>query len=588
MANLYRRGPIYIFRRKVPLWAVLQVGCRTIRINTGCRERPAALRMAARLTVASDTALAALAQAAERQPPLDGHAVLMAALLQVVEGMPAPLPAAPGPDVPGPATDPTPLPSSGQAVRTGAPPPAADSVPSAPATGRTTAPARSARRDRLAALDVTRDMPLSQAFPRYRAAAQAQWDDKTRGQAAEAETVLLSLAGDIPLRALDRPFAARLIGRARHLPRLRGRSAYTGMTPAAALDAALGLQQLLATAPTPSAAGIRDRLPAYDPARHTATPAQLAGPIGAKTMNRYLTYWGGFHAWAILQTEDQPRPHAFAGLARSKQEVRAEATLGRRPWPDADLVALFRSPNWSGWHRHRHHPGPTVVQDWMYWGPLLAYFALLRLEEIAQIKVEDIQADHRGIALIAVTATGSRAADRLRRQRRAADRRVKSPNAVRDVPVHPLLQQIGFLDYVARQRAAGDIWLFPELATGSDLPTGWRRSGDGVTARAHKGERLSDWFTRYRRHVGLFQHGMDLHALRTTANTALINAGISPDFADYLMGHQVNRLTTTAYFGGFDSERLFDALSRLALPEPVAFPASQGAARLSDARTDPP
>jgi integrase len=124
-------------------------------------------------------------------------------------------------------------------------------------------------------------------------------------------------------------------------------------------------------------------------------------------------------------------------------------------YDEADIAAIFSSPMFTGCHRvhngkgkvygYREKHGTFLTKDTRYWLPLLAAWMGFRLEEAGGTPLADVKRDH-GI-------------DYLDLQ----ERDLKTEGSKRLVPIHPKLIALGFLDYVAKLRAAGETYLFPDL-----------------------------------------------------------------------------------------------------------------------------
>lgn len=418
-------------------------------------------------------------------------------------------------------------------------------------------------------LDITPSTPISKAFADYRERKRGDWDDKARVQIADAKHLMVGLMGDQPISRMNRKFAAALVERAVKMLRLRGKSAYAGLSPGEALKARLGLAALLkASGGVPNPAEVQAMLPAYDPVKHAIPLSALAEIVGGKTVNKYLTYWSGFHTWLLPHLGEEERASAFKGQFRSKKQVRAEARDRPRHWARDELARLFTSPLYAGWSRYRHIQGRQVVKDWHHWCPLLCYLAMLRREEASQLKCADVITDQDGVIGIKVRPDLEEDMPPAERSRKSGDRKVKTLAAIRDIPVHPFLVKAGFLDYVAEARQNVQEWLFPELATGSDLSDSLRRNSVDREAgcKADKGARLGTWFGRYCGRVGLGDPTLDLHGLRTSGHTRLVNNGVTAEYAEYMMGHASGRVGMQQYFGGFDGRNLREMISRIEVP----------------------
>jgi integrase len=105
------------------------------------------------------------------------------------------------------------------------------------------------------------------------------------------------------------------------------------------------------------------------------------------------------------------------------------------------------------------------------------------------------------------------------------ERRLKTRNAARILPLHPELIRLGFLEYVESIAARPDAPLFPDLE-----PQGPDRK---------RGPRLTRWFVHYRRTIGVYREGVAMHAFRHTARTRLSDAteGTRERHLNCLFGH---------------------------------------------------
>lgn len=127
-----------------------------------------------------------------------------------------------------------------------------------------------------------------------------------------------------------------------------------------------------------------------------------------------------------------------------------------------ELNALFRAPLYTGCvddvRGYAKH-GPNRPRRGRFWVPLLALFHGFRLNEVCQLYTEDVK-ERDGIIYIAIRAK--------REDGSKCDKRLKTKQSERDVPLHPALVRFGFLDYVAKRRKDRLApRLFPELLAGS-------------------------------------------------------------------------------------------------------------------------
>ena len=148
-------------------------------------------------------------------------------------------------------------------------------------------------------------------------------------------------------------------------------------------------------------------------------------------------------------------PTIDIGLLRVPEKQRARDK--RRPFDPPEVKEIFLHPVWKGCknHRRRHLSGLMVIRDGQFWGPLLGVYTGARREELLGLAPEDITIID-GVPCINIRINHNRG--------------LKNPAAVRIVPIHVHLIELGFLDYTNAQKLAGEAALFPELvpSNGSD------------------------------------------------------------------------------------------------------------------------
>jgi integrase len=106
----------------------------------------------------------------------------------------------------------------------------------------------------------------------------------------------------------------------------------------------------------------------------------------------------------------------------------------------------------------------------------------------------------------------------------------------RTVPLHPALEKLGLLKYLAALPKVSK-WIFPGLT-----------SGDGKDKR---GGSVGKAFGRWRDKLGIERPNeqLDFLSLRHTFGKAIEDAGISPNDCARLMGHAVRGITASVYSG---------------------------------------
>ncbi|WP_244285520.1 site-specific integrase [Caballeronia concitans] len=255
-------------------------------------------------------------------------------------------------------------------------------------------------------------------------------------------------------------------------------------------------------------------------------------PISAKTAEVQLGNFSSFFSWAVREHLIDKTP--AAGL-RPLQEKRSKDE-GRQPFSDADLVKLFSDDLFR-------EPYRRVAPGWLgrYWVPLLALYHGARLNELCQLEVADA-----GVA------------DSIPflhfREESAADeeKHLKTRNSERVIPIHPVLQQLGFVEYVEATRKAGHARLFPSLTK---------------SATGYYSDNFSKWFGRFCEKCGVTDSRLAFHSFRHGFRDAARAADIPREIAQALGGWSDGDDSTSEDYGkGYTLSRKADELAKIRFP----------------------
>ncbi|TOF43780.1 site-specific integrase, partial [Vibrio parahaemolyticus] len=123
--------------------------------------------------------------------------------------------------------------------------------------------------------------------------------------------------------------------------------------------------------------------------------------------------------------------------------------------------------------------------------------------ELCQLYKEDIK-NIDGIVCISIN-------------RNTTDKRLKTPNSERLIPLHPRLVELGFIKHV---NSISSERVFPEL----------KLERDGYATAASK------WYGRFKTKLG-FSRGYDFHSFRHTFANQLKNALVPTIVTSELLGH---------------------------------------------------
>lgn len=181
----------------------------------------------------------------------------------------------------------------------------------------------------------------------------------------------------------------------------------------------------------------------------------------------------------------------------------------------------------------------------LFWVLLLAPFTGCRLEELGKLRPANVRR-HDGIDYIAIEPDRRR----VREQQGGPAKRVKTASSKRDIPVHPILIKAGFLDMVAKRRAAGAQWLFPELEPNK---------------YGSRTQRLSRVINDFLDAIGLSDPELVFYSFRHTGKRAI--RGKAPaEIVDLLFGH-ADGSVSTKYGRGANMQTLRSAIEKIDYPE---------------------
>ncbi|HYW92752.1 MAG TPA: DUF6538 domain-containing protein [Gammaproteobacteria bacterium] len=209
----------------------------------------------------------------------------------------------------------------------------------------------------------------------------------------------------------------------------------------------------------------------------------------------------------------------------------------RKPFSRDDLKRIFGSPVYT----HGKHFGRRVGEA-SAWIPLLALYHGCRVEELAQLLIEDVQKID-GIWCLSIDDMPGTHGER---------KRLKNADSRRELPLHPKVVEAGFLRYVQRLRDAGKTRVFPALEPD--------RFGK------HSSAFSKAFMTYLRRTLGITDPRKVFHSFRHTFRDACRAARIDEEIADALMGHSDGDRTGRSYGSNVPLWLLHEAIGKIRYP----------------------
>jgi integrase len=224
-----------------------------------------------------------------------------------------------------------------------------------------------------------------------------------------------------------------------------------------------------------------------------------------KTVRDTIGHLSAFFSWLERRGEIETNP--FFRVSGSVRESTLGTVAKRRPWTNAELLHLLKGlPS--------HDPLWPMVA--------IAAYSGMRREEIAQLRVADVNGDKWSVAA------------------------GKTRSAVRTLPIHPALRPL-VKHLVAA--APDDGFLIPGLLTGG--------------ADDKRGHLVGKRFTELRHDLEIKDEALNFHTLRNSFLQRCEEAEVPQSTAKLLAGHKRTDLTYGGYSPGGSLELLDKAIRKV-------------------------
>jgi integrase len=227
--------------------------------------------------------------------------------------------------------------------------------------------------------------------------------------------------------------------------------------------------------------------------------------ISTTTCQQRIDLLRAFFRWC------KAKSYLFHDLLVGARRFATTATpvVKKKPFADNELRSIFDHAKLS-----------ALTEPHKFWVPLLGLFQGMRVNEAAQLYVDDISVDR----IPTITISGER-----------EGQNIKTRSSNRLIPIHPMLIELGFLDYVEDLRQLKSRHLFPGLR--------WGKSGPG--------ESISNWFNRtVLKKCGITTKQKTLHSLRHTFCTSAERHQVRIHRIARLVGHAPSGDTTLEHYVG--------------------------------------
>jgi integrase len=240
--------------------------------------------------------------------------------------------------------------------------------------------------------------------------------------------------------------------------------------------------------------------------------------LSPTTINKYLVFAGSLMRWAVANGYTET--DYSKGLSISKRNVKPSEE--KEAYDREDLLRLIQSPL-SQFREARPE---------RFFIPWVAAYSGMRLAEMAQLHLSDIK-EMEGVPVFDVNV--------------AEDKALKTVSSRRIVPIHPVLIELGLLEYVEGLRGRGEARLWPLL---KKTQTGY-------------GQDFGRFFQRWNRQHITAHPKKTLHSMRHSFSTSLKRALVPETIIAELNGHSHGSIDLDRYGGRFEVRQLLEAVEKV-------------------------
>ena len=243
---------------------------------------------------------------------------------------------------------------------------------------------------------------------------------------------------------------------------------------------------------------------------------EVDNPMDTRTVNKLIQRCSTWLNWVIRNGYYNDR-NIFHG--KSIPSNKGKNTITRQPFTDKQLKLIFNKG-----YLQRTLNSTSPCKFVFYWIGILGLHHGTRLQETSQLYISDIYPLNK-IWVIDINDN-------------TKDKKLKTPNSKRIIPLHQTLIDLGFLDYLHILEQNGKERLFHELSLGRD----------GYTKNP------SRFFNDYLRELGIKSatEKYDFHSLRHNCNIELIQKDVGVEYRNDYLGWGQTGMSKSVYGKPFE------------------------------------
>ena len=259
-------------------------------------------------------------------------------------------------------------------------------------------------------------------------------------------------------------------------------------------------------------------------------------PSNKLTKTTLENYLKNFRALMNFAVEEE---HLTSNPARNvKLNPKNKTPGGRVPFTIEQLQKLFNAPIYTGCKDDEagaFKAGDARPRRHRFWVPLIGLWTGARLNEICQLLTEDVTSLEGVPAFLISDENGE-------------NKRLKTKQSKRAIPIHPELIKAGLLKYTEEQCKAGEKYLFPDLS---------------VSKSGSRSDNFSKWFSHFRDRTLGTDTGTNFHSFRHTFRDAIREAEIDKEIGARLGGWQGTKGVMDTYGKGHSIAKFQKAIAKI-------------------------
>lgn len=251
--------------------------------------------------------------------------------------------------------------------------------------------------------------------------------------------------------------------------------------------------------------------------------------VSVETVQSYILAVNQVFEVAIEEGLIDYNPFKNLKVHKTKQQLKENYSNKYRPFSSIELKKIFNPKTY-----------PSINEKDKFYIPLIALLQGMRLNEICQLKVNDIKKMSRTKYYISINEDVKH------------DQRTKNNTSNRDIPIHPLLIDLGFLDWIKeRKQKDRNGRLFKSCVKDN---------------RGYYSRDASKNFGNMLNRLGITDSTKVFHSFRHTFRVNCANAKISTELSNALGGWS-GKTVGENYANEFSLRDKLKALKQIKVPE---------------------